>query len=54
MFDKQALERIVGRWRRDPRTLLDALLADADDVTRRRWAMAWSALERPEPVSRIG
>ncbi|AXK86243.1 hypothetical protein IU443_09730 [Nocardia farcinica] len=54
LFDKQALERIVGRWRRDPRTLLDALLADADDVTRRRWAMAWSALERPEPVSRIG
>jgi len=54
LFDKQALERLVARWREDPESLIGALLADADDVTRRRWLMAWSGLDRPEPLSRIG
>ncbi|WP_040794737.1 hypothetical protein [Nocardia higoensis] len=54
LFDKQALERIVSRWREHPESLIAALLADADDVTRRRWRMAWSGLDRPEPLSRIG
>ncbi|HLS79679.1 MAG TPA: hypothetical protein VK083_23090 [Nocardia sp.] len=54
LFDKQARERVLARWREDQGALLAALLADADDVTRRRWLMAWSALDRPEPLSRIG
>ncbi|WP_067860505.1 hypothetical protein [Nocardia shimofusensis] len=54
LFDKQAMARIVARWRENPESLIAALLADADDVTRRRWSMAWSGLDRPEPLSRIG
>ncbi|WP_067846546.1 hypothetical protein [Nocardia lijiangensis] len=54
LFGKQALATVEEQWGRDPRILLDALLADADDVTRRRWLMAWSGLDRPEPLGQIG
>ncbi|MGV9615249.1 hypothetical protein [Nocardia xishanensis] len=54
LFGKEALATVAEQWRRDPRVLLDALLADADDVTRRRWLMAWSSLDRQEPLGQIG
>ncbi|WP_194817582.1 hypothetical protein [Nocardia sp. XZ_19_385] len=54
LFGKDALTTIGDQWRGDPRLLLDALLSDSDDVTRRRWLMAWSALDRPEPLGQIG
>ncbi|MBF6212316.1 hypothetical protein IU433_17890 [Nocardia puris] len=47
LFDAHALANLAERWRADPRVLIDALLADADDVTRRRWLSAWSALNQP-------
>ena len=54
LFDKAALATIAEQWRADPGVLLNALLSASDDVTRRRWLMAWSALDRPEPLGRIG
>ncbi|GAB2671396.1 hypothetical protein [Nocardia goodfellowii] len=54
LFGKDALATIEEQWRADPEVLLDALLGAVDDVTRRRWLMAWSALDRPEPLGRIG
>lgn len=47
LFDANALANLAERWRADPQALLDALLHDADDVTRRRWLSAWSALIQP-------
>ncbi|MEV0252004.1 hypothetical protein AB0H76_35840 [Nocardia sp. NPDC050712] len=54
LFDKDALAAVEAQWRADPAVLLDALLSAADDVTRRRWLLAWSALDRPEPLGQIG
>ncbi|MFC9892193.1 hypothetical protein ACFVMC_00740 [Nocardia sp. NPDC127579] len=54
LFGRDALATIADQWRADPAVLLDALLSTSDDVTRRRWLMAWSALDRPEPLGRIG
>ncbi|MGW0177349.1 hypothetical protein ACWDUM_26305 [Rhodococcus sp. NPDC003322] len=36
LFTDEALVAIVGAWRRDPELLVDALLAGADEVSRRR------------------
>ncbi|MFQ6393252.1 hypothetical protein ACLMAJ_07360 [Nocardia sp. KC 131] len=54
IFDKQALATVTEQWRRDPLILLDALLDEADDVTRRRCLAAWSALDRRPPLTQIG
>ncbi|WP_280232513.1 hypothetical protein [Nocardia cyriacigeorgica] len=45
MFGVDTVAAVTERWRQDPRTLLDALLTEADDVTRRRCLTAWSALD---------
>ncbi|MFC7447464.1 hypothetical protein [Rhodococcus daqingensis] len=37
---------VAHAWQRDPKLLLDALLVDADEVTRRRCESAWGALDR--------
>ncbi|MFD4292897.1 hypothetical protein ACFWPA_08750 [Rhodococcus sp. NPDC058505] len=36
LFTDEALVEIVAAWRRDPELLVDALLAGADEVSRRR------------------
>lgn len=33
-------------WRKNPRLLLDALLEDADEVSVKRWEIAWARLDR--------
>lgn len=33
-------------WRQCPRRLLDALLEDADELSVKRWEIAWARLER--------
>ncbi|WP_069165019.1 hypothetical protein [Nocardia altamirensis] len=45
VFGKEVLAELTDQWRRDPSQLLDALLADADDVTRRRCLTAWAELD---------
>ncbi len=45
VFGNEALAELTDLWRREPRELLEALLADADDVARRRCLAAWAGLE---------
>ncbi|MGY2117745.1 hypothetical protein ACW9HR_27885 [Nocardia gipuzkoensis] len=45
VFGKEAPAGLADIWRRDPRELLEALLAEADDVARRRCLAAWSGLD---------
>ncbi|WP_330252476.1 hypothetical protein OG874_41480 [Nocardia sp. NBC_00565] len=53
MFGKTAIATLSEQWHRDPRILLDALLDELDDVTRRRCLVAWSALDRRPPLTQI-
>ncbi|WP_256673861.1 hypothetical protein [Nocardia cyriacigeorgica] len=45
MFGVDTVAAVTAQWRQDPRVLLDALLTEADDVTRRRCLTAWTALD---------
>ncbi|MEU6188126.1 hypothetical protein [Nocardia sp. NPDC047038] len=45
VFDKETRAELADLWRREPRELLEALLADADDVARRRCLAAWASLD---------
>lgn len=46
IFGKQTLADLTARWHDNPRDLLDALLTEADDVTKRRCLTAWAELDR--------
>jgi hypothetical protein len=48
VFGKEALAELADLWRREPRELLEALLADADDVARRRCLAAWAGLDQAQ------
>jgi hypothetical protein len=49
----EELREIAESWRMNPRTLLDVLLTEADEMTRRRCRTSWAALDRLAPLSRI-
>ena len=42
---------IRDMWRRDPQTLFDLLLGDADEMTIRRCRTTWAALDRLAPLA---
>lgn len=46
LFTNLVVANAAHAWRRDPRSLLDALLGDADEVTVKRYDLAWTALDR--------
>ena len=48
------VDAIGERWRMDPRQLLDVLLAEADQMTQRRYHTTWAALDRLAPLSQLG
>ncbi|MDV7354050.1 hypothetical protein R4282_13645 [Rhodococcus oxybenzonivorans] len=50
LFGNRAVAEAVQSWRDDPRSLLDALLTDADEVLRKRYDVAWQALDRVATV----
>ncbi|WP_063038727.1 hypothetical protein [Nocardia pseudovaccinii] len=54
MFGKTVIATLTDEWQRTPRLLLEALLEDVDDVTRRRCLVAWSALDHRSPLTQIG
>ncbi|WP_433713714.1 hypothetical protein ACQP2U_05705 [Nocardia sp. CA-084685] len=54
MFGKTAIATLSEQWQRDPRLLLEALLDEVDDVTRRRCLVAWSVLDSRSEFTRIG
>lgn len=53
VFGLRALAEITERWAADPRLLRDALLAEADELTRRRCLAAWTAFDT-RPIAAVG
>lgn len=53
LFGRTALAEIAACWAADPTLLRDALLGEADELTRRRCLSAWSSLDAG-PVAAVG
>ena len=54
LFDRATVDDAETTWKQRPRLLLDMLLLDADEMTRRRCDMAWASLDRLAPIASIG
>lgn len=54
LFDNATVVDAEATWKRQPRLLLDMLLLDADEMTRKRCHMAWSSLDRLAPIAQSG
>ncbi len=46
LFTNRAVAEALRGWQNNPSSLLDALLADADEMTDKRYRTAWNALDR--------
>jgi hypothetical protein len=44
LFSAHEVEALAQSWHADPRSLFEALLADADDVSRKRYETVWDSL----------
>ncbi|MBJ8348088.1 hypothetical protein [Antrihabitans sp. YC2-6] len=53
LFDEATIDAVGDRWRQRPKDLLEVLLADADEMTRRRCSVTWSVLDRFAPLADI-
>ncbi|MFC4377602.1 hypothetical protein ACFO5K_26330 [Nocardia halotolerans] len=53
LFGRTTLADIADCWTAEPRLLRDALLAEADEFTRRRCLAAWATLEAG-PAAAVG
>ncbi len=53
MFGKTVIATLSEQWQSNPRLLLDTLLDEVDDVSRRRCLVAWSALDSRSPLTQI-
>ncbi|MFD3747697.1 hypothetical protein [Nocardia sp. NPDC058633] len=53
VFDVRALAEIARCWAADPALLRDALLAEADEITRRRCLAAWASFDT-RPIAAVG
>jgi hypothetical protein len=54
LFDGPTIADAAARWKHRPRLLLDILLLDADEMTRKRCDMAWFSLDRLAPFAQSG
>ncbi|MDF3306676.1 hypothetical protein CJ179_42000 [Rhodococcus sp. ACS1] len=45
LFTPQAVAALVQQWQENPKSLFDALLVDADEMTHKRYAIIWDALD---------
>ncbi|MFD6062422.1 hypothetical protein [Rhodococcus wratislaviensis] len=50
-FTNEEVRSMVQEWRLNPKTLLNTLLADADEVTAKRCEVTWAALDRVAPFA---
>ena len=50
LFSPREIESLARSWHADPRTLLEALLTDSDDMTRKRYEIAWDSLDQADSV----
>jgi len=48
LFTPREVEDLVRSWQADPRSLSEALLTDADDLTRRRYEIVWDSLDETD------
>ncbi|RVW06697.1 hypothetical protein EF834_00355 [Rhodococcus spongiicola] len=48
LFMSGQVARAEATWRHDPKSLLDALLSEADEMTAKRCELIWSELDRVE------
>jgi hypothetical protein len=46
LFTNRVVAHAQQAWQDDPRSLLDSLLADADEMTVKRYDVVWQALTR--------
>lgn len=46
LFSNRVVADAERAWKADPRLLLEALLADADQMTAKRFDIIWESLER--------
>lgn len=53
LFGVRALAEIASHWAADPTLLRDALLAEADEFTRRRCTAAWASFATT-PIAATG
>ncbi len=54
LVDAPVLAQARQEWHDNPRRLFEALLADADEITRRRCRTSWAALDRLAPLAHLG
>ncbi|TSD93966.1 hypothetical protein FOS14_21940 [Skermania sp. ID1734] len=54
LFDVSTVLEMEHQWRQHPKSLLDLLLLDADEMTQRRCAISWAALDRLAPIAQLG
>lgn len=54
-FTNAEVDIMEREWQQNPRAFLDALLAEADEVTSKRCNVTWASLDRAaEPVAVFG
>lgn len=54
LLERTTIDEVEVVWSQQPRLLLDMLLIDADEMTRRRCDMAWASLDRLAPIAQSG
>ncbi|QSE77705.1 hypothetical protein [Rhodococcus koreensis] len=50
LFSPREIEALARSWHADPRSLFEALLTDADDMTRKRYEIAWDSLDKADSL----
>ncbi|QHE73761.1 MULTISPECIES: hypothetical protein [Rhodococcus] len=50
LFLPHEIAALARSWHTDPRSLFEALLTDADDVTRKRYQIVWDSLDEADSL----
>ena len=50
LFSPREIEALARSWHADPRSLFEALLTDADDMTRKRYEIVWDSLDEADSL----
>ena len=50
LLSPREIEALARSWHADPRSLFEALLTDADDMTRKRYEIAWDSLDEADSL----
>ena len=50
LFSPREIEALARSWHADRRSLFEALLTDADDMTRKRYEIVWDSLDEADSL----